>query len=146
VGKGQPLTWEQIKASLVARGIWDENGVSRKARARFCRRCRSPVIAGYDHDRCAFAAYVDPMPLNPLGEAMALMADRPTYSLRWVGGHYELDYRSSESIAAHPAGTQPHIEVVAAHVCDAEMASHYRGPSMAHHRPIERHDNDDPPF
>lgn len=138
--------WEQIKRSLVDRGIWDENGLSRRTRARLCRKCGAPVMAGLDHDRAALSVYADPTPLNALGEAMALMDDRSTYSLRYIGGRYELDHRAHWTIAAAPAGTDPRVEVLAAHKCGSAFPDAYRGTALTPLHQSKGTDNDDPPF
>jgi hypothetical protein len=143
-----PRNWDTIKRSLQARGLWNEDGVSRKAKARFCRKCSAPVIAGLDHDRSAAAVHCDPQPLNVLGEAVALMTGRRTFSLRWLGGHYELDVRFAEHISGSPAGSQPGIDILASHLCNSpDLPVHMHGqPTSRPATPTFGDDLDQPPF
>jgi hypothetical protein len=142
--------WAVVKASLIARGLWDADGITRKARGRLCSQCGAPVIVGLDHDRCAMAVFLDPSPVNVLGEAMALLAGRQSYSLRWVGGHYEIDVRYPEHITGSPAGTNSRLEVLATHVChSAPLPNSLRGQAVAAPTPIKGADrdlDDQPPF
>lgn len=91
--------------------------VSRAAQAGLCGNCRAPIMRGLDGDVAAFLVTVDPNPLDPLGEALALLAGRATFELRWQHGRYELEHRDAWSITARPAGTHPRLDVVAAHTC-----------------------------
>lgn len=79
----------------------DPRGVGRRARTATCPTCQRPVLRGLDHDRTAGVATVDPSPLNPLGEALALLDGRSTYDLAWRG-RYELDHRNQWVVAKHP--------------------------------------------
>lgn len=140
--------WRRIERTLVTRGLWDDQvGVGRKARASLCRRCRAPVMAGLDHDRCALTAICDPFPLSALGECSLLLMNRPTYSLRWISDHYVLNHRDQWSIAGRPAGAPGMVEVLGEHLC------HYRHPETfiaayapRNPRPDRKADNDQPDF
>lgn len=106
---------------LINAGHWDVNGLSRNARGRRCRDCGDWVLAGWDADRCAGTAYVDPTPLSALGEAMALVGGLDTYLLRRHEGRtFRLDRRHRWAIASKPAG-HPGLrgDVVAEHQCNA---------------------------
>lgn len=141
------LDWEVVKGSLIERGLWDEDGIKRKARARHCKRCGAVVMAGLDHDRMALDVYCDPYPINALGEAVALLSDRRSYYLRWLGGEYNLDPRYSWDIEAHAAGSQPNIDVLVNHICGQELAVQYRGTELKARRRMGKAAlNDDPPF
>lgn len=120
------------------------DGITRAVRATYCRGCGAHVMRGLDADVAALPTVVDPTPLDPLGEALALLANRPTYSLRWVG-RYEIDHRLGATIAAHPAGSQPSVDVLAAHACNAaSLTAHPRG--HASRPPRAKELTDDPPF
>ena len=94
-------------------GRWDSDGVTRATRARRCRTCREYVLTGLDADRCALPVAVDADPLSARGEAIALLAGKPTYSMRWLSGRLELDHRGHFEIRG---GTR-RLDVLAGHVC-----------------------------
>ena len=90
---------------------------ARKASGTRCRRCHARLLTGLDHDLCAGQALVDPFPLTPMGELLALLAGRPTYRLVPAGhGRFELDYRDEWQIANKPPGK---FDVLAAHKCNS---------------------------
>jgi hypothetical protein len=135
-----------IEASLRNRGLWNADGVSRKARARLCKKCQAPVMVGLDDERCGIPVTVDPTPLNALGEVQALMTGRATFSLRYVAGRYEIDHRDSFRISGTPAGSDPRLEVLAEHECnsppvDSSMRGNYLPAKNA-----KTIDDDNPPF
>jgi hypothetical protein len=106
---------------LEATGKLGPDRIGRAARSRHCKDCGQVILTGLDADLCAGVVRVDPAPLAPLGEALAQIAGRGTYTLRRAGnatGRYELDPRTSWQITAHPAGTDRY-DVLAAHTCDA---------------------------
>lgn len=85
-----------------------------------CRTCRARILRGLDSDLCAFQATADPTPLSPLGEALALLADRQTFHLRQERGNLQLDRRDRWQIQGQPAGTAERLwpfDVVAEHAC-----------------------------
>jgi hypothetical protein len=118
--------WRVIESSLRARGLWDADGVHEKVRARLCPKCGAPVMVGLA-DGAPVA--VDPVPLNRIGEASALLAGRTTFALRYLG-RYELSWRSAEHITGTPAGTNARLEVVAEHMCNSLPAETSLGPPM----------------
>jgi hypothetical protein len=63
---------------------------------------------------------VEPAPLSRLGEALALMSGRRTYTLAWRGDRYEIDHRHREQIAGSPAESRAGVDVVVEHLCRAE--------------------------
>jgi hypothetical protein len=147
-GSKSPADWRVIESSLRARGLWNEDGISRRARARFCRKCRAPIMVGLDSDVMGTAAVCDPAPINVLGEVQALMTGRATYALRWLGGRWEIDHRDSFQIKGSPAGSNPRYEVLAEHRCHAPInAANMRAPYLE--RPGDKKaesDDDNPPF
>lgn len=92
--------------------------ISRAARAHRCKHCGRFILTGLDNNMCAGVADVDPVPLAPLGEALAIIAGRSTYALRKTPGRLELQLRDSWQITGKPAGTT-RFDVVAQHTCDA---------------------------
>lgn len=109
-------TW--LKTKLQRDGLMDEDGLTRRARARRCKQCRAYLLAGLDGDICALPAYVDPTPLSALGEAAALILGRRTYALWYFGGRLELSPRDQFQIKGSPAG-QPknRFDVHVEHIC-----------------------------
>lgn len=116
-----------LQRHLEAQGLWDADGITRRARVRRCRKCRARIIVGLDADLIAGEAVCDIDPLSAIGEAAALILGRTTYCLRWVGGHLQLDHRSHFEVRGHPAGTAykpggaPPYDVVAEHVCGTRL-------------------------
>lgn len=141
VGTGQPLDgdqkWRIVQASLEARGLWNADGIGLRVKAHSCRTCGAPIMAGLDHARVAMPARADPYPLSALGEATVLLGDRATYSLLWIAGHYELNYRTSWHIEGSPAG-DPTREVLAQHECGFIYSQVLLGTVVAPHRAAER--------
>lgn len=109
-------TW--LRHHLEATGRWDADGIHRAVTARLCRTCHHRVLAGLDDDRCAWPTHADPTPLDPAGEALALLTGRPTYDLTRRGDRYELDHRDPSTIRYHPPGSRP-TDVLAQHRCHA---------------------------
>lgn len=78
----------------------------RGVRARWCPGCRTPILTGLDADQCALLAKADPTPLTALGEAMALLDGRATYTLTRDHGRsiVTLSRRTAGTITRQPAG------------------------------------------
>jgi hypothetical protein len=110
--------WQQT--ILEAKGAWNADGVSRAARAGYCRSCGTVVLRGLDADRAALTAVCDPEPINALGEFLALSVGRKTYDLTWRG-RYELNPREPAHIRAAPAQASGKSSVVVAHLCGQPM-------------------------
>lgn len=115
-----PNTW--LRDHLIRTGHMTETGISRRARIRRCRRCAFVILTGLDNDTCAIEANVDPTPLGPLGEALALVDSRGTWSLHREGSRWVLDPRDPFHIAAHPAGSRAREDVLGEHRCGTELA------------------------
>lgn len=93
---------------------------TRAAWARRCRTCREITITGLNDDVCAFTTTVDPTPLGTLGEALARMSGRQTFSLHHDGPkRFRISRRDRWQIAGHPAGRQGILpfDVVTEHHC-----------------------------
>lgn len=96
-------------------GAMGNDRVGRRARLTRCRYCPCSILVGLDADRCAWVARADPLPLAPIGEALAILSGRTTYTLHVGIGRLELQARNRWQIQAAPAGTR--YDVLAAHVC-----------------------------
>lgn len=106
---------EWLVRHLQTIGAIGNDRVFRAARPARCRHCACPVLTGLDADRMAWVATVDPLPLAPIGEALALLAGRSTYALHVGVGRCELQIRDRWQIQGSPAGTR--YDVMATHVC-----------------------------
>lgn len=113
---GGPLD-RRLLDHLIRQGHLTESGLTRRARIRTCD-CRQPVLVGLDDDVCALDAITDPVPLTPLGEALARIEGRWTWSLRRSGHGFVLDRRDPLEILGRPAGTQTRTDVLRQHRCD----------------------------
>jgi hypothetical protein len=98
-------------------GALGPDRVGRSARLHHCNRCGRYILTGLDNDLCALVAHADPIPLSPLGEALALIGGRSTYTLHQMTGRLELQARHRWQIEGSPAGTR--YDVLPAHSCDA---------------------------
>lgn len=116
------VTREALQRILESKGQWNADGFSRKAHGRICRKCRQPMMIGLDSDVGGFPVQCDPAPLTPLGEVSALFAELHTYSIKWMGDRWEIDFRDADRIKAAPAGSQPHVDVLAEHRCGVEFS------------------------
>jgi len=88
----------------------------RAAALRLCPSCQAPTLVGLDADVTAFTARADILPLNELGETIALLSGRPTYDLVTNGGRKELTRREEWNIS----GTRRY-PVLAAHKCGVAL-------------------------
>lgn len=95
---------------LVNEGVMTEDKVTRTAQHRRCTTCRARILAAIAY---GMRVDVDPTPLNPEGELLALIAGRTTY--RYAGG--ELAWRAPADIRTQPAGASRTGDVVPEHRC-----------------------------
>ena len=91
--------------------------IGRAARAHRCKHCGRYILTGLDNDLCAGVAHADPTPLSPLGEALALIGNRRTYTLHQTPDRLELQIRDHWQIQGNPAGTRH--DVLPEHTCEA---------------------------
>lgn len=91
-----------LRRHLANTGVMTEEGITRKARPRRCRRCNAVIIVGLDADQCAVQVHADPTPLNAAGELLALAEGRRTLSLLVTGGGRVLEPRRPEDIRRLP--------------------------------------------
>lgn len=96
----------------------------RFCRAMRCPDCRRPVISGLDGDRCAFMIKAEPVPLSPLGEALARLGGLQTVRLTRAGGRFLITARDPWHITdRQPLGLG---DVLAEHVCGQETPEEAR--------------------
>lgn len=99
-----------VAGTLALDGVIDTGMVTRKTRPTRCRQCRTVVLSAVDD--LGFRVDVDPTPTTPLGEVLAVVADRRTYTR--IGT--ELVYRSEHRITLRDADTEA---AYPEHVCGA---------------------------
>lgn len=98
-----------IQASLIAKGVMTETGLTHKPRTRPCRHCRTQTVACIDD--LGTDAHAWPTPTTPLGELLAKVAGLRTWHHMFTGG---LMARGPQTITAKPAGT---VAVLVEHRC-----------------------------
>lgn len=98
-------------------GAMGPDRIGRAARLHHCKDCGRYILTGLDNDLCAGVAHADPTPLSPLGEALALVGNRRTYTLHQASGRLELQLRDHWQIKGGPAGTTH--DVLPEHTCEA---------------------------
>ena len=102
---------------LMIDGVIGPGGITRKAKPRRCK-CRAVILTGLDHPTmCALERRVDPDPLTPLGEALALVEGRYTVSLNHEAGAYVLNQRYDLQIQDWPASTRHGEDILRQHRC-----------------------------
>jgi hypothetical protein len=126
-------------------GAMAPGGIGRGARVRNCKNCGAPTFQGLDADMMAATAITDLAPLDAFGELVALTGGLATYSLRFEGGRYELDYRYIEEIRGSPPGTS-HIDVVAEHRCGVRIPAGRLTDLAARRKAKPWQESDEPPF
>jgi hypothetical protein len=87
------------------------------AALRRCPDCRAQVLTGPDSDFAAITVRLDPTPLSPLGEALALTLGRGAWRIAANAGRLLIDRRSPWAVAGDPAGTLLRADVLTAHTC-----------------------------
>ena len=135
---GQPK-W--LRARLAGRDGHRRN--PRRAEWDLCYRCGAVVIEGEDFDHMAIRVRADPTPLDPLGEARAILAGRPLFQCvpSRTAAVTEHAYRLHR-IAAHPDHRGVGIYIVPEHWCREPLAP----PDLITPDPLPRHPDDPPPF
>lgn len=113
---------------------------SRWARLSRCHHCRAQILTGLDNDIAAFDARADPTPTNEIGEALARLDGRYTYSLTRTKDRYKLIRRDRWQIL----GDSTHVDILAEHKCHAPLLPGVLSVFQpVQERPI---DDDAPPF
>jgi hypothetical protein len=100
---------------LEATGKADTDHVKRRVQAGTCHGCQAPILTGLDAARAGYPSRVQPTPVSPLGEALAVAAGVPTYDLTDAGDRYELELRDPHTIPA-----RRRWPVLAAHRCGVD--------------------------
>lgn len=98
--------------------------MSRNLVTETCIGCGVAVWAGLSDDYCARVVRIDPNPLSPFGEMLALLAGRGTFDLHREGEHWRLYVRDHWQIAGRPAGLVAwawRCDVVTEHVCNQPL-------------------------
>ena len=90
---------------------------TRHLQATRCPHCRADTLRGLDDPWAAGIITLNPTPLNPLGEALALLAGQRTVALEPIGT-LRLTRRGPAQITSRPAGTGL-FDVLAEHHCHA---------------------------
>jgi hypothetical protein len=103
-------TW--LQRQLEEAGRWNTDGVGRGLSAGRCSHCQAQVIRGLDADVAGLPATCDPATVDNLGEALALLAGRWTYTVQHVAGRWQLSHRDQWRIRAGNPAT-----VLASHQC-----------------------------
>lgn len=102
-----------------------------------CPRCKKPILSGLDDDNAARTAHADPTPINPVGEAIALLSGRATFDLTSTNGKKQLWRRDQWHIGRRR--THP---VLPEHRCGQPLDAH-----TEHLPPAARYAiPDQPPF
>ena len=111
---------DYVLRRLESMGLRDpQTGATRSARAHYCVVCHAVVMRGIDAPFGGMSRDLDPEPLSRLGEALALMGGRRTYTLSWRGDRYEIDTRDMWGIRGSPAGAVVGADVCVEHICGA---------------------------
>jgi hypothetical protein len=119
-------TW--LQRQLETAGRWNSDGIGRSLTAGCCRSCKQPVVRGLDADVAGIPATCDPEPIDQAGELLALVAGRATYTVRHIGGRWQIGYRDHWRIkAGRPAA------VLAEHRCGSPPLP--AGPPLTDPRP-----------
>lgn len=86
-----------------------------------CRSCAAPVLRGLDADVAGITVEVDPSPVDNLGEAVAVLTGRRTFSLRVARSDrgQVLGRQIEQRSAATIRGSVLRFPVHAEHRCDA---------------------------
>lgn len=103
-------TW--LQRHLEQLGLWNSDSFSRRLSAGRCHRCHAQVVRGLDADVAAISVTADPQPIDQLGEALALLAGRSSYSLLRRDSAWSLSPRDEYRIRAGKPAT-----VLAEHRC-----------------------------
>ena len=115
----------------------------RGAKGTQCIVCHRPILVGMSEDVAAQLALVDPIPLSPLGEMLALIDGRKSYQLGKYDEGLALWERDRWAIAGHAAG--PDWIILTDHKCEstAKFPSVEIPLSASQKGSVE---DDDPPF
>lgn len=109
-------TW--LVSMLSAKGLYNEDGISRAAKLGKCPDCRAAVMHGLDGDRAAAAVMTTPYEIDRVGEVIAILLGLHTFTLTQTAGPkrmvWNIDPRNPWAIAAGQR-----TPLVAEHRCGA---------------------------
>lgn len=140
----QDALWRRIEAIT---GTGD--GTTANGRVIRCGRCRRVCIRGLDAAVAARDVRLDPSPLSVLGEAVAVVTGRESWSVTLrAQTRLEINPRYSWEIAARPAGELESGDVLTRHVCASPWPSDgpLTGPTRIPARARSDAGTGDPPF
>lgn len=129
-----------LRQHLQDTGRWNGDHIGRRARLA-THECGQPVLTGLNDDNCAWPTTVDPHPLTPTGEMLALLGGRHTYDY-WIHAQELNGPRDHLRIPYRPATDTGSTRVLAAHICGTPPLPHYPSPPPTPNQET----NDDPPF
>ena len=92
--------------------------LSIRARLDRCPRCDAATIHALTAPPAAWEVRTDPVPLDPPGEILALIAGRMTYDLVTTAGHQQLLFRDQFRITGRK------WPVLATHTCPGPIPWH----------------------
>ncbi|WP_067428314.1 hypothetical protein [Nocardioides jensenii] len=127
-----------LREQLQRQGVLSITGINRRAQARSCT-CGAQILAGLDATIAALQVFVDPIPLSPLGEAMALLEGRRAVSLNREGGTWVLNDRYDLQIEGWPAGTKRGEDVLREHRCGSSPLTQPLMADSTHHQAHAQH-------
>lgn len=157
VGKStKPETPGWLKRHLQNEGLVDfsKDGppATAKTQSIWCPNCHRPIMRGLRPMPTPWAVDADPEPLTPDGEALALLAGVRVFMLRWIYGHYEIDWRDETKYRLFPRSANQGFDVLSEHACGArhtwphqkrQTPDPYVGRS---YEPLPMKDDGNPPF
>lgn len=129
-----------LRQHLQDTGRWNGDHIGRTAKL-LTHECGAPVLSGLDSDLCAWPATVDPTPLTPTGEMLALLGGRTTYDY-WTASR-QLHRRVDVAITGHPATDTGSTRVLATHICGTPPLPAYPTPAIS---TTTEETSDVPPF
>jgi hypothetical protein len=116
-----------LRQHLQDTGRWNGDHIATTAKLA-THTCGQPVLTGLDSDLCAWPATVDPLPLTPTGEMLALLGGRTTYDY-WTNAR-QLHRRIDVAIRGRPATDTGSTRVLATHICNTPPLPHYPAPAI----------------
>lgn len=111
----------------------------RTAALRICLRCGAPILTGLDADKAALTVRVDLIPIDILGETVALLNGRTTYDLVAIHDKKELHHRDQWQITAPRK-----YPVLAEHRCGRPLDAYAE--KTVHEKKNREAPDDEPPF
>jgi hypothetical protein len=130
---------EWLRDWLVRSKIIRQDGISQRVRTVTCEGCKRLVLRALDGDVAAMAVTLDVGEVDRIGELLALMQDRRTYSLYPLNDRKAYSYQIIQRTAAHIGRMNDNHPVVVEHRCDKDIPKVWKSRNF---RPLP----DEPPF